>query len=349
MRFGSHIYGTDTPESDQDFKVVYIPDAESILLGESRDSQNVSTKPRGQLKNSPEDVDIEIFSVKEYLRLLMEGQTMALDMLFNTKEHLIYTTPHWDKIIHHRGQFIHSGVSAFAGYCKTQASKYGIKGSRIAALTTTTNWLSQFTDPHMRLSSVWDRIKTELVDAQKPGEERFLELVDIKGPKDEMEQHLEVCAKAFAKHVTIKYILDSLLKALDAYGDRARKAARNEGVDWKAMMHAVRVCSEARELLTTGHITFPRPDSELLLKIRKGGPEQGGMASKDVSAIIEQGLEELIPLEASSGLPKKPNQLLARAFNLDMYAASAACELKDRQWDPVEELLTQHGYKALPR
>jgi predicted nucleotidyltransferase len=32
MRFGSHLYGTATPESDLDFKGVYLPEARDILL-----------------------------------------------------------------------------------------------------------------------------------------------------------------------------------------------------------------------------------------------------------------------------------------------------------------------------
>jgi predicted nucleotidyltransferase len=29
MRFGSHLYGTSTPESDLDFKSVFLPDAKA--------------------------------------------------------------------------------------------------------------------------------------------------------------------------------------------------------------------------------------------------------------------------------------------------------------------------------
>jgi hypothetical protein len=32
MRFGSHLYGTATPQSDLDLKAVYLPDARDTLL-----------------------------------------------------------------------------------------------------------------------------------------------------------------------------------------------------------------------------------------------------------------------------------------------------------------------------
>jgi predicted nucleotidyltransferase len=32
MRFGSHLYGTATPQSDLDYKAVYLPEARDILV-----------------------------------------------------------------------------------------------------------------------------------------------------------------------------------------------------------------------------------------------------------------------------------------------------------------------------
>jgi predicted nucleotidyltransferase len=42
------------------------------------------------------------------------------------------------------------------------------------------------------------------------------------------------------------------------------------GYDTKAAMHMIRCLSEALELLETGYITFPRPDKDMLLEIRRG-------------------------------------------------------------------------------
>ena len=42
--FGSHLYGTSTPESDNDFKGVFLPSKEQILLNEIPKSINESTK-----------------------------------------------------------------------------------------------------------------------------------------------------------------------------------------------------------------------------------------------------------------------------------------------------------------
>jgi hypothetical protein len=91
MRFGSHLYGTDTPLSDLDLKGVYMPPARDILLQRVKPVISVNPpKPAGQ-RNAPGDVDREYFSLQRYLGLLAEGQTMALDMLFAPESAM--TTP----------------------------------------------------------------------------------------------------------------------------------------------------------------------------------------------------------------------------------------------------------------
>lgn len=83
IKFGSHLYGTNTPTSDEDYKSVYVPDAREILLQRVTGSLQLGakTKREGE-KNLPGDVDNECYSFQRYLGLISEGQTVAVDMLF---------------------------------------------------------------------------------------------------------------------------------------------------------------------------------------------------------------------------------------------------------------------------
>ena len=56
--FGSHLYGTANKSSDSDFKGIFLPSQEQVLLGKIPKSINNSTK-KGDGKNTSEDVDIE--------------------------------------------------------------------------------------------------------------------------------------------------------------------------------------------------------------------------------------------------------------------------------------------------
>jgi RNA repair pathway DNA polymerase beta family len=133
MKFGSHLYGTNTPESDLDFKAVHLPDAKDILLqhvaGALSDKRD---KAEGE-KNLAGEVDQESYSLQRYLQLLSEGQTPALDMLFAPDDMVIESSGVWEFIRSNRSRFLTKKSAAFLGYCRQQANKYGIRGSRVAA------------------------------------------------------------------------------------------------------------------------------------------------------------------------------------------------------------------------
>ena len=84
-------------------------------------------------------------------------------------------------------------------------------------------------------------------------------------------------------------------------------AETNEGVDWKAIMHALRVCNEAAELLTTGRITYPRPEADLLIKVRKGE-----LPYKKAAELLEARMDHLSEWQKVSFLPEAPNHAASK-------------------------------------
>jgi predicted nucleotidyltransferase len=134
IKFGSHLYGTATTASDLDIKGIYIPTAKDIVL--QRVQHVISfkrAKSHGE-KNTPEDVDREIYSPKKFLDLLAEGQSVALDMLFAPSNAML-SSPHkeWHEICALAPKLFTKRAASFVRYCKQQANKYGIKGSRVAS------------------------------------------------------------------------------------------------------------------------------------------------------------------------------------------------------------------------
>lgn len=93
MKFGSHLYGTDTPSSDLDYKGIYIPSPREILLGRTKPTISISRKKDQFERNTSEDVDQEYFTLARYLELLTQGQTVALDVLFGAREQDILSPP----------------------------------------------------------------------------------------------------------------------------------------------------------------------------------------------------------------------------------------------------------------
>ena len=84
MKFGSELYGTATPESDQDFKGVFLPTKEQVLLQRVPRSLIFNTKKSTgayTVKNSSQDIDCEFYSLHYFIDLACKGETAALDML----------------------------------------------------------------------------------------------------------------------------------------------------------------------------------------------------------------------------------------------------------------------------
>lgn len=325
MKFGSHLYGTTTPNSDTDYKAIYIPTAQQIADGHW---QKTIVRSRGKDKgerNTKDDIDIEIFSLDRFMELLGEGQTVALDMLFAPKNMYQplsngdHSSHIWQMILDHKDKIVNKKVSSFIGYARKQAAKYGVKGSRMEALKQVLDLLNSKPDKYSRMDAYTDELSDlieknlEVVSLEKIPLIRFESLHNPH--QDVMVPHLQVCGKNYPMRERIKDVAQKLQYRYNEYGERAVKAHLNGGKDYKALSHAVRVNSQGLELLRTGTITFPRPDAGLLLQVKNGM-----LAWEPLSEMIEQGLKDLVEAEKVSTLRSEPDQEWIDNFIQDVYS-----------------------------
>lgn len=308
MKFGSHLYGTQTPESDVDIKGIYIPTAREIVLGTYRRTVNSSRKKAQNERNTKDDVDTEFFSLDRFLELLAEGQTVALDMLFGIRDSDVLTPRGVEIIADIRAnldKLLTKNINAFIGYARQQAARYGVKGSRMDALKRSLEVLDSL--PQHDTLSEHDIIWAALLESSKNlvslENTALIDIATIRTPNGKDEPHLQICGRKFPMHAKIGYTKQIVKRILDEYGSRAQKAHLAGGKDFKALSHAVRVNSEAVELLTTGKITFPRPDADVLLKIKTMQ-----MRYEDVAELIETGVARLHDIHLKSRLPERHDQ-----------------------------------------
>lgn len=142
-QFGSHVYGTNVETSDHDYKGIFIPSGSEIILGRDPKTVQQNTKKDKDSRNSKDDIDKEFFSLQQYLKFLAEGQTVSLDMLFTPNQFYLEADPIWYEIWLNRDKLLNKQTSAFVGYTKQQAAKYGLKGFRVSALRDTLDWIKQ--------------------------------------------------------------------------------------------------------------------------------------------------------------------------------------------------------------
>ena len=85
------------------------------------------------------------------------------------------------------------------------------------------------------------------------------------------------------------------------YGKRARQAAENKGIDWKAISHALRAAYQTKQLLTEGVITFPLREADYLKEVKQGKLHYMNEVAPELEALMIE-VEEL---SKKSRLPEK--------------------------------------------
>lgn len=288
--FGSHLYGTANENSDKDFKGIFMPTKEQIYLGKVPKALTFNTKKDNGEKNTNEDIDTELYSLHYFLHLACEGETVALDMLHAPEDMLKETTKIWDRIISERHRFYTKNLRAFVGYARRQASKYGIKGSRLNDAKRVLEFISQ-TGHHygpifIKLKDVWEELPT--------GEHIFKLPEDASGVR-----MYEVCGRKTGETASLEYLWNTVNNFYKNYGARAEQAAKNEGIDWKAVSHALRAAYQVKQILTEGTITFPLREAEYLRQVKEGKLHY----LNDVAPKLDNLMDEVEALSVTSTLP----------------------------------------------
>lgn len=296
---GSHLFGTNTPQSDLDYKGVFLPSSNEIILGNYSDTIRHSTGNDGA-KNTKDDVDTELYSLRKFLVMIENGDTAALELLFTPAEFVIEKHPIWDEIVAIRHTLISKKINSMIGYARQQANKYGIKGSRMGELNNVLKALKdiekRFDFKGAKLKHGWDDIVLAVKDFQ------HVHIIEMHPTKDSVAQGLDILGKRFSDSTPFEVLLKNLSDEYKKYGQRAREARDNNGIDFKALSHAVRVMIQGIELMQSEQITIPHLGNNLKLI---SDIKQGKMEYKKVEPIIEELLTILERKALESELPDR--------------------------------------------
>jgi len=314
--FGSHLYGTNIEDSDHDYKGVGMPKGRDIVLGCAPTTMQTKTNTSDFKKNTKEDIDLEVFSLYKFLELAKQGQTIFYDMYFSPKHLWLNSSPVWEELQQNKDKLLHKKCGAALGYARAQAEKYSARGERLVALEEVIKFLNIYKIyPRLELREIFkDGTESVIKHFVSPASMQYIKFPFEKADVDTGKlQYLEVCGKQAGFTASVKFALEIYTRILNQYGDRA-KAASLDGVDWKAMYHALRISKQTEELLLTGYVTFPRPEKDLLLKIRNGL-----LTYEEVSDMIEEGLQKVVAAQAVSTLPEKANDKFIEDFIYEHY------------------------------
>lgn len=296
-QYGSHLYGLDTPSSDLDFRGIYIPSINDIILHKDQDEINKEV----QIDNNK--VDVKIFSLQKFIKLCSKADTNALDLLFSLRtradhqwkyEGLVYNVPQEMEypvrfIYNNRDKLINTNkLESPITYAFKQATKYGLKGERLRVLEDILQLCKEYQSYDFQDIPLYEFI--EWADEAMPWDDKHLK-VDILDNKGKKERYLFVCGVQHQFNLSLKTFTERIEEKIDKEYTSERTKKSKDGNDWKALSHAIRVLLEAKELLQTGNIIFPLKNKDFIKDIKLGKVNR-----EDIDKFFNKELENTLDL-----------------------------------------------------
>ena len=281
-----------------------------------RDIEHYTYTTNIDSKNEKDDIDLQLYSVYKWFKLLQKGETGAIDLLFSLfrEDTQIYNDQSFTSIIKQNyTRFYNRHLHSFIGYCVGQSKMYNIKGQRY-------NELHDFVEHFKTLAIENGDAKLERyfpaiekIFASKSYQYvKFVKASIARGNQGYKEgRYIELLGKRFAGSVTVGYFSEKITEMEAQFGNRTRKSTN--GVDYKALSHAVRVINEVEELIDDGFITFPLKNRDYIVAIKEGRE-----ALEDVMRYIDGKLDEVQQKLEQSTLPQRSDEAFVDRLLLEL-------------------------------
>lgn len=343
---GSQSYGTATPESDVDYKGVYMQPVADLIGFDYKEQFEVGK-------------DEVYYELRRFIQLLQSANPTMLELLYCPVDCVMVTTPQFEALIANRANFLTKQcLKSFGGYAVAQIQK--AKG-----LDKKMNWEN---------SKITRKSPIDFIYCYKDGrtfpitkwlkdenlKQEFCGLVALDHFKDcyalyyDYNAHFGQDANRTYEPLGFKGIvvedsndlrLSSVIKGLlaetiicynkDGYSLHCKQfkeyttwlanrntqryvdiSNHNQKIDGKNLLHCRRLLDMAKEIATEGTLTVRRPNASYLLDIRKGK-----VPLEKIIKDAEQDIIELDELFNKCSLPESvdkefANSLLLKIRNL---------------------------------
>jgi hypothetical protein len=279
-----------------DYKGIFMPEFDDILLG-NFPSEIRKTTGNQHSKNTADDVDEVMFSLHKFVKMACDGETTVIDMLHCNSENLLASSDTWEELVSLRSKFYTKNMKAFLGYCRKQAAKYGLKGSRLSDMDLVLQFLKPHANRNMKMDAVW----VDLVNMSVALEHVTINSFFMKGSKRVDKVHMDICGAKYDASTPIDMVYSSIKTKYESYGERALLAKKNEGIDWKALSHAMRAAYQLSEIYISGDLKYPLDNREYILAIKQGKLDY----TTDVAPQLEAVIRSVETLAAASDYPQR--------------------------------------------
>jgi hypothetical protein len=322
IRAGSHLYGLNTAQSDEDFIGVYLNSSEEILGLNSSEivDDSVVSKREGSNKNDKDAVDCTYYELRKFCRLCLNANPTMLEVLFVDNNNLLECDDFGRMLLDNKEAFLSTKVKhSYIGYAFSQKKKSQVKSENLKVLYFAREAFVKIKD---KSSMLYDNLLN-------------YGFIDVDG----MPSYLQIGDLRF-NNQKIRDVLAKIDNRIDKASHRA-DGMLEHGMDFKFISHTLRLLSEGEELLTTGDLKFPLREKDLLLSIKLGE-----LKPSEVMKIIDEREERLEEVHSSkkSPLPHKADFNKINNLVIDMYEKHLGINPDHNEWQR-EKLLNEASKK----
>ena len=321
-RHGSIAYGTNTPESDEDFKGVCIP-TKKYYLGAVNKFEQCSLK----------EPDTVIYELNKFIELASQCNPNIIEVLFtDPKDHIIVTDA-GKVLLDNKEKFLSKRIKfTFSGYAVSQLKRIKLHRKWLLSPVTVEPKRSDFGLPEKTLIPQ-DQLMAVNAEIQKELDKFNFDFmsnldeaskIEIKSIITDMLSEMKIYAdeqwSAMARKVGMDENFILLMAKEREYNARRKeyenyqnwKINRNTkraeleakyGYDCKHAYNLVRLMRMCAEILSTGEVIVKRPDYKELLEIRNGAWSYDYLIKW-----AEDKEKEINELYSSSKLPHTPDR-----------------------------------------
>ena len=307
MKFGSHLYGTNTDTSDTDYKGVYLPTIEDCILGNVKKSIQFNSKSRSSTqKNTKDDFDCEFYSLQNFvLKLGINGDSTFLDMIHAPDNMLLETSKEWEFLRKNRSKFYTKSLKSYLGYAKRHSLAFTNSSAKLEAVETLLAYLNIYSDD-TKLALLYNNLPTS----------SFSRKYEIQDSESHDKRTYEFCGRKFMATTNIRYIKESLSNIQKEYGQRTKDAKENGGVNLKSLSHAFRIAYQLKQLYSEGDLTFPLKQSQWFRDLKKGKID---VSNKSIYEDLNTLLVEVDELASKSDYPEEVEAARWQEWLVNLY------------------------------
>lgn len=256
VRSGSHLYGTVTPESDEDYLGIFIPSKEYILGLEKMDEYDLSINdklPSG--RNSQRAVDRKFYELRHFCELALDNNPNILELLFVPQQNIIHCDQYGSAILNMKHLFPWKGaINRFVKYAQNQ---------RELMMTKKRNYTDLYEGVEILKTMRPDAFLTDI--PVHPSVSPFKAHTDARGHTNSFS----IATIKFNPHTTVFKARSILEEHISKMGYRS-KSYQELGFDPKAASHTIRLLLEGKQLVQDGLITFPLYEAASISDIKLG-------------------------------------------------------------------------------